>query len=652
MDGLSAAASGIAVVSLAIQLVDSVRQIQRFLRNISEAPKELRRLINLLEQLELILESIGELIDRQQRQSANEDVAVSDTVLRAMKTCENTVKGLAGIVDVARKSAEAKNKATKTLGSLRLSCKKKDIEEFERQLHEAVSLLNLTMTMNLTAQVMATNQITTTISQEMILLRNSSQGSFSQNCHEAIADIGVCTKNRGKTRSRAPNRQSSWFQTPLGRVVIRKESSTVTFKSAERGLSMKSYTRDESTWIFMSSFFSRCIDFRYLNSCGYIQRSLRTYPVVRNDHPVWWMCLIGDVIGIQKLFSERQLSPFSVDSWGDSLLDRSVLWCRWEVCKLLFQVGLTHRGQDTCRYNPLFFRTIHTEEHADAFEKTCYLLASHVDDIDPSFFARGFFCSLRFCPSLPLYYKIVDQWIGKENVNVLFSRWRISPIPMALRTLRVSNPADQKLWKQAIQNFLSLGLDLHTTCHYEDGNIVTLLDDVLNIAEQPFESHWLGQKWLEILSESGIDVVEYLGVESEIHFDSSQTLPMMLRRCFVSGRERYLIISKKPPTVSWEWYIDPAGSAFDVLQEFMYFGGTYDDWRFPNCDWELPFFYPAWHYTARAFQRGMRLNSDEESYLRIFNNRCERREQKKAKKLAREQGLLQRGPKVPGAWID
>jgi len=168
---------------------------------------------------------------------------------------------------------------------------------------------------------MATNQITTTISQEMILLRNSSQGSFSQSCHEAIADIDVCTKNRGKIRSRAPNRQSSWFQTPLGRVVIRKESSTVTFESAERGLSMKSYTRDESTWIFMPSFFSRCIDFRYLNSCGYIQRSLRTYPVVRNDHPVWDMCRSGDVIGIQKLFSERQLSPFSVDSRGTTLLD-------------------------------------------------------------------------------------------------------------------------------------------------------------------------------------------------------------------------------------------------------------------------------------------------------------------------------------------
>jgi hypothetical protein len=210
-----------------------------------------------------------------------------------------------------------------------------------------------------------------------------------------------------------------------------------------------------------------------------------------------------------------------------------------------------------------------------------------------------------------------------------------------------ANPAESEIWKQAIQYVLGLDLDLHTTYHYSD-NVVTLLDDVVNIADQPFESHRLGQKWLEILSEFGIDVVEYLGVESEIHFNSSQTSPMMLGRHSVSNRERYLIISKRPPTISWEWYIDPAGRAFDVLQEFKYFGIRYHDSRFSNYDVDWPFFYPKWQ---QAFER-RQLGSDEEPCLRIFNNRCERREQKKARNLAREQGLLQRGPKVPGAWID
>jgi hypothetical protein len=296
------------------------------------------------------------------------------------------------------------------------------------------------------------------------------------------------------------------------------------------------------------------------------------------------------------------------------------------------------------------FRYIHTEEHADAFEKTCHLIALHVDDIDPSFFARGFFYSLGFDPSIHLYYKMVDQWIGKKNVNVLFSGWKISPIPVALRMLRVSNPADQKLWKQAIQHVLSLALDLHTTYHFRDGNIVTLLDDVLNIADQPFESHWLGQKWLEILAGSGIDVVEYLRVECEIHFNS---LPMMVKQYHYGGRDRQLVISKKPPTVSWEWYIDPAGRALDVLQEFKNFGiGSQHMRWWPDKSRDWPFFYPGWKHEAQRLRDGWPVSGNDQSRLRTFQNRCERREQGKANKLARAQGILQRGPKVPGAWID
>jgi conjugal transfer/entry exclusion protein len=150
MDGLSAAASGIAVVSLAIQLVDSVREIRQFLRNISEAPKELRRLVDLLEQLELILENIGALVERQQKHSAETDIDVSGSVLRAMKTCESKLKMLEDVVAVAKKTANASNKATRTFASFKLACKKKDIEGFESQLHDAISLLNLTMTTNLT----------------------------------------------------------------------------------------------------------------------------------------------------------------------------------------------------------------------------------------------------------------------------------------------------------------------------------------------------------------------------------------------------------------------------------------------------------------------------------------------------------------------
>jgi hypothetical protein len=150
MDGLSAAASGIAVVSLAIQLVDSVREIRRFLRNFSDAPKELRRLIDLLEQLELILENIGMLIKRQQKQSGHVNVDISPDVWRAIRICKDKVDIFKSTIETTKRASMATNKTTRTLGSFRLACKMRDIEEFEGQLQSTISLLNLTMTTNLT----------------------------------------------------------------------------------------------------------------------------------------------------------------------------------------------------------------------------------------------------------------------------------------------------------------------------------------------------------------------------------------------------------------------------------------------------------------------------------------------------------------------
>jgi hypothetical protein len=148
MDGLSAAASGMAVISLAIQLVGSVRDIRRFMRQVSDAPKELNRLIDLLEQLEVIIEGVGELIEKQRRSAGDGDIDVSPNVLRAMKTCGSRLARIENVVEKARK--DAKNKAMKSLGAFKMACQKKDIEELEGQLRDAVSILNLTMTMNLT----------------------------------------------------------------------------------------------------------------------------------------------------------------------------------------------------------------------------------------------------------------------------------------------------------------------------------------------------------------------------------------------------------------------------------------------------------------------------------------------------------------------
>jgi hypothetical protein len=139
-----------AVVSLAVQLVGSVRDIRRFLAQVSDAPKELQRLVDLPEQLELILQNVGMVVENQRKNNERGDVDVSPSVLRAIQACERKVAILEGLVETAKCSSSSSKKTTRALGSFKLACKKKEIEEFESQLLSPINLLNLAMTTNLT----------------------------------------------------------------------------------------------------------------------------------------------------------------------------------------------------------------------------------------------------------------------------------------------------------------------------------------------------------------------------------------------------------------------------------------------------------------------------------------------------------------------
>jgi hypothetical protein len=136
-------------VPLVIQLVGSVRELRRFLHSISEAPGESRRLIDLLEQLEFILEQVGMLAQRELGNTRLGQSGVLTSVFKAVNSCERKLAMLEAVVETTKKSLIASNRATRTLGSLKLACRKKDMQGMEQQLNEAVNLLSLTMMVNL-----------------------------------------------------------------------------------------------------------------------------------------------------------------------------------------------------------------------------------------------------------------------------------------------------------------------------------------------------------------------------------------------------------------------------------------------------------------------------------------------------------------------
>jgi hypothetical protein len=248
-----------------------------------------------------------------------------------------------------------------------------------------------------------------------------------------------------------------------------------------------------------------------------------------------------------------------------------------------------------------------------------------------------------------LFTRMVHEWFTEENINDCVH----APLAVAVTELGKYLPFQCPQWKSIILRLIRLGSNLQRGSRKG----FTILDDLMNDADTPFESQSLGLAWLDILTEMRLDVVEYLRTEYCFHFDPSKSLPMLeedFHRTYPHARR--LVVSEETPSISWDWFIDANGKAFEVLEEFKNFGpGAVNDidWfgLFPGSLVTWPFFYPRWDFSGtRARFRSWFGNSA--AIVQLAEDRFERRWQKKAMKLARAQGVLQRGPKVPGAWID
>ncbi|PMD20159.1 hypothetical protein NA56DRAFT_186417 [Hyaloscypha hepaticicola] len=341
MDGLSAAASGIAVVSLALQLVSSVRDIRRFLHSMSEAPEELKRLMDLLEQLEFVLEQVGLLAKRERGNTRLEGTSMMASVLRAITTCQKKLELLEGVVKATKDVKASSNRATRALGSFKLVCKKTDIRWIEQQLNEAVNLLSLTMMANLThlheegvgqlhSQMCTTHHTTKTILQELVLLRSEILYKSGETFEETNFNIGCANEQAmsSKTRHRTSGEQSistRQYTGLFGKLLIHTVIESAKSLDSKINSTLEACSTTATCWAIMPSFLPRCFEYQSMNSYGCIQRALRIYPVLPKRHPIWRMCSGGDLKGVQTLLETRQVSPFSVDANGVTLLHACIL---------------------------------------------------------------------------------------------------------------------------------------------------------------------------------------------------------------------------------------------------------------------------------------------------------------------------------------
>ena len=146
MDGLSGAASAIAIVSLAVQLVDTVQEISKFLKNVQDAPKEVLRLVETLDQLQGTLDNVRQLIDHQFLVLRLPGSPVFIT--KAMENCEKQIKALETVVWKAKKSLGHRHMVRRTWSSIKTVAKKPDIEDIQCRLRDAKMDLQFALSSN------------------------------------------------------------------------------------------------------------------------------------------------------------------------------------------------------------------------------------------------------------------------------------------------------------------------------------------------------------------------------------------------------------------------------------------------------------------------------------------------------------------------
>ena len=244
--------------------------------------------------------------------------------------------------------------------------------------------------------------------------------------------------------------------------------------------------------------------------------------------------------------------------------------------------------------------------------------------------------------NLELY---INEWVTEQNVN----EYQVSPLHGLVRSTHLTRGCyrgDYSNWKRLIRRLVRLGANIHATVYYGK----TILESLMSEISHPFDSKYWGDIFLEALSEVGVDVFEYLkrevGFYNRMHFLFAPW-----------GMQRLCIISLEEPLgVSWDWWIDPEGPAFDVLEEFKYIGSLRPRWRYSE-DWDRwsasywPYCLPYWDVCMKRVKGGI-ASREEHRISRIFSERFARRQNAKAAKLAKAQGLYFKGPRMPGAWVD
>jgi hypothetical protein len=257
------AAGAIGIVSLSIQLAESLQKVKCFYGAVKNAPPQVEELI---EEIEIMQDILSDL--ESGSQSAN--MASSASMRRCMKVAQRATKSFVVFSDGLQKRI----KKSRFRGGVKFALSRDDIKQMLDQLERTKSSLNLAY--SLYQQATAEDRYSAIISAV-----SSSQGVAGGTAQHIVTH----TRNAS---------QISRSSTLSGRRLFRMTTPE---------------------WIS-----NTICQFEMRRSIVGFNIALRTYGIVHADAPVFLACRKGDVSEMQRLFDDRLASPF------DKSEDNFSLW--------------------------------------------------------------------------------------------------------------------------------------------------------------------------------------------------------------------------------------------------------------------------------------------------------------------------------------
>lgn len=148
MESIGGVASLFAIISLAIQLGDSVIKTKRFLDTITHLPSEISRLRRLLDQSHAIADVVKTVLENNTR-AQPENQHGPEYVYNSLAECLHIATHIEAIVVKSRNVQEGPTPLSRGRAQFRLACKKSHIETLENRFYGAVTVLNLTLSLHL-----------------------------------------------------------------------------------------------------------------------------------------------------------------------------------------------------------------------------------------------------------------------------------------------------------------------------------------------------------------------------------------------------------------------------------------------------------------------------------------------------------------------